>query len=428
MAFENRGGVESPLDRICATIDNTRQEVTECAEKAWNEIASNDVVSDSIETLQDIAGDAWSTYSPLLEQASNIVAEGAKNGAYISGRVGLGAADLVEDAYIGIRSNIELITIGEDAAVETAQSGLIDNAIDAWSDYMQVDDQVSDIGDMAQVAGRFAAETAVGVVTVAASTPLAVASGVALVAGEMGRTLEANSEDGDISTGDIFEQVATGGFTAAALAGGRLLSNHLLSKGGTKELGKAGQLVDDAGNIVDDVDNLAPKSNYFVDGVKCSTDDLGKVYRVGDDLVPDTTYEINEYQYVTDSMGRVKSAEGELHLKTDENRKIIEDSIDVIGKGREKASDHRGHLIGDRFNGSAGMENIVAMDGRINQSDYAKIENRCADALEHGAEVFYKVEPVYDGSSYRPTAFTITDIIDGEETVTFLTNIAEVMS
>lgn len=425
MAFENRGGVESPLDRICAIIDNTRQEVTECAEKAWNEIASNDVVSDSIETLQDIAGDAWSTYSPLLEQASNIVAEGAKNGAYISGRVGLGAADLVEDAYIGIRSNIELITIGEDAAVETAQSGLIDNAIDAWSDYMQVDDQVSDIGDMAQVAGRFAAETAVGVVTVAASTPLAVASGVALVAGEMGRTLEANSEDGDISTGDIFEQVATGGFTAAALAGGRLLSNHLLSKGGTKELGKAGQLVDDAGNIVDDVDNLAPKSNYFVDGVKCSTDDLGKVYRVGDDLVPDTTYEINGYRYATDSKGRITSSEGLLHLKTHEDRLTIHDTMEKIGKGFQQLFDDRGHLIGDRFDGSAGMENIVAMNAEVNRGAYANIEWRCADALKQGKEVFYKVEPVYEGSSHRPSAFVITDIIDGEETVTFLRNIAK---
>lgn len=64
---------------------------------------------------------------------------------------------------------------------------------------------------------------------------------------------------------------------------------------------------------------------------------------------------------------------------------------------------------------------------RFNQKAYAAIEQKCADALADGAEVFFKVEPLYEGGSFRPSSFAITDIIDGEETVTFLLNTAKEM-
>ena len=47
--------------------------------------------------------------------------------------------------------------------------------------------------------------------------------------------------------------------------------------------------------------------------------------------------------------------------------------------------------------------------------------------LADGAEVFFKVEPLYEGGSFRPSSFAITDIIDGEETVTFLLNTTKEM-
>ena len=62
------------------------------------------------------------------------------------------------------------------------------------------------------------------------------------------------------------------------------------------------------------------------------------------------------------------------------------------------------------------------MGGEVNQKAFVAIENKCAEALAEGAEVLYKVEPLYEGSSFRPSAFVITDIIDGEETITFLLN------
>ncbi|MEF2875598.1 MAG: DNA/RNA non-specific endonuclease [Collinsella sp.] len=150
-------------------------------------------------------------------------------------------------------------------------------------------------------------------------------------------------------------------------------------------------------------------------------DDNGKLFRKGNELIPNNKYVENGYSYRTDSEGRVKSAEGQLQLSK-ESRKQISDSMETIGKGDQKEGDQKGHLIGDRFGGGNGLENIVAMDGRVNQSDYKRIENTCAEALESGHEVYLKVVPKYDKTSNRPTSFRITYTIDGEKTVTTIKN------
>lgn len=150
-------------------------------------------------------------------------------------------------------------------------------------------------------------------------------------------------------------------------------------------------------------------------------DDNGELYRTGDDLLPNKAYELNGYTYHTDSHGRIKSAEGQLHIDNSP-RKNISSSMESIGKGDQRESDQRGHLIAGRFGGSNGLENIVAMDGRVNQGDYKTIENRCAKALEAGKDAYMKVAPKYEGSSNRPTAFRVTYVIDGEKTVVTLKN------
>lgn len=150
-------------------------------------------------------------------------------------------------------------------------------------------------------------------------------------------------------------------------------------------------------------------------------DDNGEVYRIGNELLPNNEYVENGYTYLTDSEGRIKSAEGQLHLSK-EPRKQISDSMETIGKGDQKEGDQKGHLFADRFGGGNGLENIVAMDGKINQSDYKRIENTCAKALESGHEVYLKVVPKYEKNSSRPTSFRITFTIDGEKTVTTIKN------
>lgn len=162
-----------------------------------------------------------------------------------------------------------------------------------------------------------------------------------------------------------------------------------------------------------------------IDGQTYYYDDNGELYRVGNDLLPNHEYEINGYKYKTDSLGRIISAEGRLRLKDREGRLNIRDSIEAIGKGDEKEGDDRGHLIGDQFDGSNGLENMIPQDAEINEKDFRKFENELANAVKEGKEVYVKVEPIYEGDSHRPTAIVVTYTIDGKENVRVFPNSKE---
>ena len=159
-----------------------------------------------------------------------------------------------------------------------------------------------------------------------------------------------------------------------------------------------------------------------LDGKTYYYDDNGKLYRVENELAPNSEYEINGYKYKTDDQGRIISAEGTLHLKDREGRLPIKDSIDDIGKGDQKEGDDRGHLIGDQFDGSNGLENMVPQDADINRNDFKNFENELAKEVKDGKEVNVKVEPIYDGDSHRPDAIVVTYSIDGEESVRVFPN------
>lgn len=163
-----------------------------------------------------------------------------------------------------------------------------------------------------------------------------------------------------------------------------------------------------------------------VDGITYYYDDNGKLYRVGNELYANTTYEINGYKYKTDDKGRIISAEGTLHLKDREGRLPIKDSIENIGKGDQQEGDDRGHLIGDQFDGSNGLENMIPQDANINRNDFKNFENELAKEVKNGKEVKVKIEPVYDGDSRRPSAIVVTYSIDGEESVIVFPNGQEV--
>lgn len=151
-------------------------------------------------------------------------------------------------------------------------------------------------------------------------------------------------------------------------------------------------------------------------------DDNGKLYRVGKELAPNSEYEINGYKYRTDGKGRIISAEGILHRKDREGRLTIKDSIDDIGKGDQQEGDDRGHLIGDQFDGTNGLENMIPQDAKINQTDFKSFENELAREMKSGKEVFYKAEPIYEGDSRRPVAVAVTYRIDGKESVRIFPN------
>ena len=151
-------------------------------------------------------------------------------------------------------------------------------------------------------------------------------------------------------------------------------------------------------------------------------DDNGVVYRNGDELVPNTRFEKNGYFYETDEKGRIVRAEGKLQLKDHDGYNKIKESRETVAHGKMAESDDRAHLIGDRFNGSGELENLVPMDAKLNQGDYKKLENTLADAVKDGKDVRLKVEPVYENNSFRPTEFRVSYSINGEKDVVIFKN------
>ena len=160
----------------------------------------------------------------------------------------------------------------------------------------------------------------------------------------------------------------------------------------------------------------------FIDKDRQYYDDNGNLYRIGDDLLPNNKYEINVYSYETDDKGRITLVEGILHIKDREGRLTIGDSIETIGKGYQKDGDDRGHLIGDRFNGSNGLENMIPQDADINRKDYRNFENELAKEVKDGKDVYVKIEVIYSEDSRRPEALVISYSIDGKENIRVFPN------
>ncbi len=151
-------------------------------------------------------------------------------------------------------------------------------------------------------------------------------------------------------------------------------------------------------------------------------DDNGVNYRTGDSLMPNSSYTINSYTYETDSLGRITSAEGTLHLKDRDGRLAIRDSIEDIGKGSERSGDDRGHLIGDQFDGSNGLENMVPQDSTINRVDFKNFENSLAKEVRDNHSVTVRIEPMYSGNSRRPHSIGVLYSIDGDVSVKVFPN------
>jgi len=158
------------------------------------------------------------------------------------------------------------------------------------------------------------------------------------------------------------------------------------------------------------------------EGKKYYYDDNGNIYRVDDELIANKEYEINGYKYKTDDKGRIISSEGKLHTKDRDGKLPIRDSIEKIGKGDEKEGDQRGHLIGDQFDGSNSLENLIPQDAEVNMKDYKNFENELAKEVKDGKDVTVKIEPVYEGDSRRPEAIVVTYSVNGEESVKVFPN------
>lgn len=183
-----------------------------------------------------------------------------------------------------------------------------------------------------------------------------------------------------------------------------------------------GQYDDNGERYKTEEGELLPNHTYVLDGRTYKTDDNGRVYCIDGRMQPNTTYELNGYTYTTDEEGRIVSCEAK-PTRSPENQRDNEAQREAGGEDRQE-NDQGGHIIARDLNGDGGAGNLVAMEARINQSDYKRMENDIKAALDEGKEVTVKVEMGYPGDSGRPDKITVTVTIDGKDTVyTFDNNI-----
>lgn len=155
---------------------------------------------------------------------------------------------------------------------------------------------------------------------------------------------------------------------------------------------------------------------------KSEVDDNGKTYKNGNELLSNNTYELNGNIYKTDEKGRIVDVQAKPTL-TPENARDNDAQKEVGGNDRREG-DQGGHIIGRDMGGDGGKGNLVAMDSKINQSDYKKMENDIKRELTDEKEVTTHTEISYSGDSERPDKIKVTVTADGKETVyTFDNNI-----
>lgn len=158
-----------------------------------------------------------------------------------------------------------------------------------------------------------------------------------------------------------------------------------------------------------------PNNTYVLDEITYKTDDNGNIYSIDGKLQPNTTYELNGNIYTTDENGRIISCEAKPVLSP-ENPRDKEAQRQAGGEDR-RPNDQGGHIVGRDMNGDGGIGNLVAMDSKINQSDYKRMEYDIKDALDEEKEVTTKTEMTYSGDSERPDKITVTVTVDGKDTV-----------
>lgn len=174
----------------------------------------------------------------------------------------------------------------------------------------------------------------------------------------------------------------------------------------------------------ENIDNIKmePNSKKEINGRVYQSDDNGNIYMIDGERRPNTTYVLNGYEYKTDDKGRIISSEGDAIHNPDNARDNTEQrkAVDESRRGKDQG----GHIDARELNGDSGQGNLVAMDARINQSDYSRMESDIVKALDppNNKEVHVKKELIYEGDSDRPDKIISTVTIDGKDTIYIFDN------
>ena len=116
-------------------------------------------------------------------------------------------------------------------------------------------------------------------------------------------------------------------------------------------------------------------------------------------------HKAGEYEYGENSVGG-KTATGSLQIAKepvrDSKSQTSAGGDSRRSNGHEWGADDGGHMIGARFGGETGEENLTAQNRNLNRSDYKQMENEWAAHLEAGDKVFVHIET---DDQQRPNAY-----------------------
>ncbi|MGQ7320237.1 DNA/RNA non-specific endonuclease [Streptococcus suis] len=128
-------------------------------------------------------------------------------------------------------------------------------------------------------------------------------------------------------------------------------------------------------------------------------------------------FKIHVYQ--TDDVGRLTEWDAPELQRTNRENRLPHDA-NTPGKLK---GDHAGHLAGDRFGGSPEIDNLVSQLSEVNLSDYKRLENQWAKALEERKKVSVNVKVNYVDDSLRPSSFEIFYSINGVDFLESISNL-----
>ena len=148
------------------------------------------------------------------------------------------------------------------------------------------------------------------------------------------------------------------------------------------------------------ISTLSPTQEQSTGGSRSLADDLNNKNLFSENKQGDYTYGQSQYG---------KSASGSLELNKGERNAYAQRTV---GGYDRTARDDGGHLIGNRFGGESGHENLEAQDRSVNRGAYKQKENEWANSLENGDKVFVNTQSYRSNGSERPDAFMGYQVVE----------------
>lgn len=198
---------------------------------------------------------------------------------------------------------------------------------------------------------------------------------------------------------------------------------------------RAARILEDQQRITQQLQNsLTPSTRQFLDNANLPADTIfltagrtgawnTQLYRAN--IKPNSTYVVNDrFIYKTDHLGRVTETRGILQPGVPPAERAGYRQ-QIAGGTDRLPGDHGGHLFARQFGGAGEDINLVAMRSDLNgpgAGQFGELETAWRGHIEAGSTVDVVIEPLYTGTSLRPTELVIEWRLDGvpQDIVTFV--------